>query len=74
MDSKQIKAEIKRIKDHFGFTLVKLAGLAEMNVITFTNYYKDYGRGKFNERQLLRLKINLHKLITNFDINANRSN
>lgn len=66
----QILSEIKYIKNHFGFTLSRLSQLAEMNYTTFQNCYGNNSRNVFKKVNLLKLKVNLHKLIKNYSIDS----
>jgi len=66
MSHNQIQSEIKRIKNHFGFSLVRMSELAEMNSITFQNCYRDNNRNVFKPINLMKLKVNLHKIIKDY--------
>jgi hypothetical protein len=66
----QIQSEIRIIKNYFGFSLRRMSELSEMNYTTFQNCYRDNNRNVFKPINLMRLKVNLHKLIKNYSFDG----
>lgn len=63
-----IHSEFVRIKDYFGLSINKMCELSEMNYNTFCNCYRGKSRNYFTEKNLRKLKVNLNKLMKNFDL------
>jgi len=59
-------SEVLTVKNHFGFTNNKLCELLEMNYHTYYNALRFDGGCKFSDLQILKLRINLKKLINNY--------